>query len=239
MDGGGPNPVLHPCREAVPRSVRGEIRDVEVLHRRRHDLPGPVQVGGINYYYVDFNSGQDGWVQEGSIGYLMSEPNTIERVIMWFYKFVFVLRVLAYIISVILMFVILYIVRELGKLRVIEKKLLYPVVADISAPMVNPKWEKIVAHIDSNNENDWRLAILEADIMLSDLLDTMSLTGETIGEKLKAVEKSDFTTIDQAWEAHKIRNQIAHEGSEFQLTQREARRVIELYRVVFNEFQII
>ena len=89
------------------------------------------------------------------------------------------------------------------------------------------------------NENDWKLAIIQADIMLSDILDTLHLPGDTMVDKMKAIERSDFTTIDLAWEAHKIRNQIAHEGSDFPLNQREARRVVELYRRVFEEFKII
>jgi len=36
-----------------------------------------------------------------------------------------------------------------------------------------------------------------------------------MGDKLKAVEKSDFNSIELAWEAHKARNMIAHEGSDF------------------------
>ncbi len=103
----------------------------------------------------------------------------------------------------------------------------------------NPKWLQVQKHIDSENSSDWKLAILEADIMLADMLDKFSLPGESIGEKLKAVEKSDFNTLEQAWEGHKIRNAIAHEGSEFVISQREARRVIELFKQVFDEFKLI
>ncbi|KKU59226.1 MAG: hypothetical protein UX81_C0011G0015 [Parcubacteria group bacterium GW2011_GWA2_47_12] len=103
----------------------------------------------------------------------------------------------------------------------------------------NMKWEKIQEHINSPNAADWRLAILEADILLDELLDAMKYRGESIGEKLKKIEQSDFTTLDLAWEAHRIRNQVAHEGSEFLLSDREARRVIKLYEEVFKEFQYI
>ncbi|MDP3661359.1 MAG: hypothetical protein Q8R17_00665 [bacterium] len=103
----------------------------------------------------------------------------------------------------------------------------------------NPKWEKVQAHINSENAGDWRLAILEADILLDELLDALKYRGESIGEKLKKIEPSDFTTLNLAWEAHKIRNHIAHEGSEFLLSDREAKRVIKLYEEVFKEFQYI
>ncbi len=103
----------------------------------------------------------------------------------------------------------------------------------------NPKWNLVKEHIDSDDANKWKLAILEADIMLSELLDTLHLPGESIGEKLKAIETSDFTSIEEAWEAHKIRNAIAHQGSEFLITQREAKRIIGLYEKVFDEFKMI
>jgi hypothetical protein len=103
----------------------------------------------------------------------------------------------------------------------------------------NPKWKLVEEHINSDDQNKWKLAILESDIILAEMLDKLSLPGESIGEKLKSVESSDFDTIEQAWEAHKIRNAIAHQGSDFLLNQREAKRVIGLYASVFKEFGII
>ncbi|MEX2405199.1 MAG: hypothetical protein WD579_01195, partial [Candidatus Paceibacterota bacterium] len=67
----------------------------------------------------------------------------------------------------------------------------------------------------------------------------MGHQGDTLGEKLKSVEKSDFTSIDQAWEAHKVRNAIAHEGVDMDISHRKVRRTIELYKTVFEEFHYI
>lgn len=108
-----------------------------------------------------------------------------------------------------------------------------------SDAVLNQKWESVQKHMASDNPAEWRLAILEADIMLDAILDKMGYQGDSIGDKLKGIEKSDFLTLDLAWEAHKVRNQIAHQGSEFQLNERDARRVIDLYRQVFEEFYYI
>lgn len=105
--------------------------------------------------------------------------------------------------------------------------------------VVNEKWEKVQVHINSANPSDWKLAILECDIMLSDILEKMGYMQESIGEKLKSIEPSDFTNIEAAWEAHKIRNAIAHEGSDFMINEREAKRVVGLYELVFQEFEYI
>lgn len=101
------------------------------------------------------------------------------------------------------------------------------------------RWNRIVEQAYSDNEQNWRLAILEADIMLSELLDVLGYKGETMADKMKQVDRSDFNTIDQAWDAHRVRNQIAHQGSERLLNHREVLRVLGLYQNVFREFKFI
>jgi hypothetical protein len=103
----------------------------------------------------------------------------------------------------------------------------------------NDKWQKVVKNMNSISPNDWKLAILECDIILSEILEKMGYLQESISEKLKAIEPSDFTNIESAWEAHKIRNMIAHEGSDFMINEREAKRVVGLYEAVFREFEYI
>lgn len=100
----------------------------------------------------------------------------------------------------------------------------------------NERWKDVEGKINSANPSDWRLAILEADIMLQDMLEQMGMPGATLGEKLKAADPSFFGTLQEAWAAHKIRNIIAHEGTAYNLTFNEARRAIDLYRRVFEEF---
>jgi hypothetical protein len=109
-----------------------------------------------------------------------------------------------------------------------------------AAPVVkNARWQLVTEHIQSDNPSDWRLSILEADIVLSELLETLGYRGDTIGDKLKNAERAPFRTLNQAWEAHKIRNAIAHEGQDFALTARDARRIIGLYEATFREFDFI
>jgi ribulose-phosphate 3-epimerase len=102
----------------------------------------------------------------------------------------------------------------------------------------NRRWKNIQMLINSHNTNDWKQAIMEADIILDEMLDKMGYHGETIGDKLKQIEPSDFITLNQAWEAHKIRNQVAHTGS-YVLSREEAERTIKLYEEVFREFYFI
>jgi hypothetical protein len=97
------------------------------------------------------------------------------------------------------------------------------------------RWNHVRELIESGEESDWRQAIIEADIMLDDLLSQLGYIGNTVGEKLKVVDPSKFHTLNEAWEAHKVRNEIAHQGSAFQLTDHIAYRTILHYENVFRE----
>ncbi len=111
-----------------------------------------------------------------------------------------------------------------------------PADVSIASGHPNEKWLKVQNHIESGNPNDWRLAIIEADIMLEEMLEKMGYHGNGIGEMLKSVEESDFHTLNDAWEAHKVRNNIAHQGSDYALSSTEAKRAIGMYQRVFEEF---
>lgn len=103
----------------------------------------------------------------------------------------------------------------------------------------NARWEKVVELSNSSNPSDWRLAIIEADVMLEERLSAMGLLGDSVGDMLKSVGEGDMVTLDAAWEAHKVRNRIAHSGSEFDLNERETRRTISLFEAVLKELKVI
>jgi hypothetical protein len=106
-------------------------------------------------------------------------------------------------------------------------------------PRTRLRWNRVTEHASSTDQHHWRLAILEADIMLNELLDLQGYKGETMAEKMKQVVRGDFNSIDDAWEAHKVRNRVAHESSEHPITEREKNHVIGLYARVFHEFDFI
>ncbi len=103
----------------------------------------------------------------------------------------------------------------------------------------NPQWDIVMSLSNSPNESDWRRAILEADIMLGAMLAASGYEGDTLGEQLKNANPLQFTTLDLAWEAHRMRNTIAHLGEAFPLSHRDAQATVDLYRRVFEEFDFI
>ncbi|MCX6753547.1 MAG: hypothetical protein NTV03_00630 [Candidatus Nomurabacteria bacterium] len=103
----------------------------------------------------------------------------------------------------------------------------------------NPRWKYILTLVESPNDSDWRVAIIEADSLLEESFKEKDLIGNNMSELLEDAKSNGYPSIESAWDAHLVRNKIAHEGQEFSLTQVEARRVIKLYQNIFEDLNII
>lgn len=103
----------------------------------------------------------------------------------------------------------------------------------------NERWGKTLNYLFSQHGSDWKLAIIEADSMLEDLLAQMGFKGETLGDKLKSATQETFPQLTMAWEVHTVRNRIAHEGLAFELSQHEAKRIIAEYEEIFYAYGYI
>ena len=102
----------------------------------------------------------------------------------------------------------------------------------------NPHWQIIKEKLHTDNPADWQWAIVEADKILDDLVKQRGYPGENLGERLKVADPAGFLSLNEAWEAHKVRNQIAHEAG-FQLDKRKAVFTISQFERVFKEFDLI
>lgn len=100
------------------------------------------------------------------------------------------------------------------------------------------EWDALVARLESDNPNDWRAAVIDADKLVDNILISIGYPGETMGERLKAIERSDFQSLNDVWEAHKIRNRIAHEA-DHQLSLRDARKAIAFYERALEELEYL
>lgn len=98
------------------------------------------------------------------------------------------------------------------------------------------RWEIILGYMEGTEDALWRIGILEADNLLDAVLVEKGYIGSTLSDKLS---QATFKSIDLAWSAHKIRNRIAHDGMQFALTERLAKKTIEEFRAVFTELKVL
>src|ERR1700733_711219 len=90
------------------------------------------------------------------------------------------------------------------------------------------EWAKIEGHFYKGDENDLKVAIIEADKLLEEALREGGIRGATLGDRLKNIKTNQLPNVDQIWQAHRLRNQIVHEPT-FKLKRDLAERALNIY----------
>lgn len=150
------------------------------------------------------------------------------------------IQLIATILTIIFIIGIIYVFIIWREIQDIEFKKYSAITSlEVESKERNVQWFRVQQHIESEHPAEWHLAILSADTMLETILRERGYEGDTTGERLKAVDQSDLQSLSKAWEAHKFRNRIAHEGVHFDISKREARRIIALYERVFIDLNYL
>lgn len=100
------------------------------------------------------------------------------------------------------------------------------------------RWERIMRQTQVDNPQGWRLAIVEADNMLDEILRKIGYSGETIDERLEHINPEQFPSLEDAWRAHQIRTFIEQDPS-YAPSREVLERTTEIYKKIFEETGII
>lgn len=115
---------------------------------------------------------------------------------------------------------------------------------NIPAELVNKKgklrkkWDGVMARMKSGNESEYKVAVIEADNIIDDLIARMKYPGENFGERLEGINPGQIENIEEIKIAHEVRNRIIHDES-FALTKEEAEKVIGYYEEFLRYFQAL
>ncbi|MDD9868241.1 MAG: hypothetical protein OXU73_02840 [Candidatus Campbellbacteria bacterium] len=96
------------------------------------------------------------------------------------------------------------------------------------------RWNRIEKLATSESENDWKAAIIDADILLEDSFVKNGIAGESVGDMLNSPETRHLATIRIAKQAHRVRNLIAHRG-EIRLNREQVGKTIGDYKAILRE----
>lgn len=106
---------------------------------------------------------------------------------------------------------------------------------DVAPPVpVAAPWQDVLNKLASPNPSDWNIAVIKADAIFDDVLEDMGLPGPTLGDRLKQLDTAKLESLNDVWEAHKLRNRIAHE-TERVLTHTESERAVRLFEQGLRE----
>ncbi len=99
-------------------------------------------------------------------------------------------------------------------------------------------WGKVQQHFFQGDENSLKLALLEADKILDEALRLAGIMGENLGDRLKKINESQLPNLQDIWEAHKLRNRLAHE-QDFKLNRNTAERALAIYEQAFKDLGLL
>jgi len=99
-------------------------------------------------------------------------------------------------------------------------------------------WQAIKKKLESNNENDYKIAIIEADDFMDDLISRMGYDGDNFGERLANIPANHLENIEGMKQAHEMRNQIIHDDK-FSVSKEDAEMALKHFEELLKSYQVI
>ncbi len=103
---------------------------------------------------------------------------------------------------------------------------------------IDQQWQEVQTLLGLAGPAHFRQAVVQADKLLDYVLKGLGMSGQTLGERLKAARHLlSPDTNQKAWSAHKLRNRIVHEADE--VMSWEAQAAIRDYERVLSELNVL
>jgi DNA polymerase III delta prime subunit len=155
-------------------------------------------------------------------------------------QFISVLKIVSVALSIFLLFAVVVLIIKLRKgieksVEMAAESMFFP---DSFKEKMSKDWQSVLDKLKVEDENSYKLAIIEADKILDDILKRIGYQGEDMGERLKQINRDQMGNIDEVWQAHKLRNQIVHQPN-FRLNRGQTKRAIEAYQRALENLEAL
>ncbi len=102
---------------------------------------------------------------------------------------------------------------------------------------VTKSWKKIKKRMEMGSESELKLATIEADDFLYQILQDMGYQGETFEESIQDASKKILFNLQDILEAHTIRNSIVYEP-DYKLDLEKAKKILSIYENTIKNIAI-
>ena len=99
-------------------------------------------------------------------------------------------------------------------------------------------WEQIKKRIISPAQQDWKLAILEADTILNEILKMAGYLGTDLSKKLEILTKENLSNLDEIKKAHSLSDKIMKDPG-MELKKEDAIIVLKSFKKAFIELNLL
>jgi len=98
----------------------------------------------------------------------------------------------------------------------------------VGARKILKQWTKTKGRLETGLESEYKLAVIESDSTLDEVLKKMGYAGDTIGERLEKINVAVLPNVEEVRNAHKIRNNIVHDP-DYKINSDEAKKAMAIY----------
>ena len=172
---------------------------------------------------------------------LFSQISSFFELPSWLEQILPVVKLLAGIFSILSFAFIVLIIIRLNRLMfssIVQNVTASIHAENLPADKLAKQWTKIKGRISQNTEAEWKLAVIEADKLVDDILKKMGYPGEDMGDRLKSIKPEQLASLNILWEAHKLRNTIVHD-TEFYASELEIKNAIDHYETFLKEVEVM
>ncbi len=122
-------------------------------------------------------------------------------------------------------------------LLVVLRRLIHqPELHGLSREQIKERWQEILKVSESGTMGA-KMAIMEADKLLDGALKSLSMSGDTMGERLKFAGYK-YPELRNVWNAHKLRNQLVHEAT-FEISHGQAKGALRDFEKALKAIHVL
>ena len=170
----------------------------------------------------------------------------IKSIISFFTASPFVLKVYFYLKYILIIYsVILLVAVILAIIHGRPKKIIKQIEQDFESMFQKEKgerftgkWQEILKRLISAEEAGYRLAVIEADKFFEEALRRLGYVGDNFSDRLKQVHPTEIKNLNEVWQAHRVRNSLAHD-TDFKLSRGEAEKAVDAYERALRDLEVI
>ncbi|MBI4119582.1 MAG: hypothetical protein HY456_01910 [Parcubacteria group bacterium] len=100
------------------------------------------------------------------------------------------------------------------------------------------QWREIEEKAGSELPETLKIAIIEADKLVDNVLRRVGIPGEHMADRLEHLPADELKSLEALWRAHRLRNDIVHTPG-FDLSPAEAKRTLSVYEAFLKEIGVL
>lgn len=101
---------------------------------------------------------------------------------------------------------------------------------------IDSVWKDIIKRLDAGLESEYKLAVIEADGLLDEVLERMGYGGKDFEERLSKISKSQIANVEEIKRVHKVRGDIVRDP-DYRLSLEDAKKIMEVYKKTLDNLE--